>query len=367
MGGGKNEPKLRPPPRVPAAGTHRPKSEPGSDQRSTSRLHPIIRTAVVAAMILGLVGVFVLLPRWQEQRQSRLAGIGETRAPAPPPEVSIPVAPEPSKTADVTAPEPSPEPTPAPNPTPAPVQLRNTPQGQPSEAERQYVEAMSRGLNALEDHRWLAAQDAFAQASRLRPEAPEVADGLARARAGLRRETVSDRLRKASAHEQNEAWKQAEELYAAVLAIDPESAAALEGRKRTRTRADLDEKLEFHIANPARLATTAVFDDAAAALEEALETEPSGTLLNRQIIALEAALKRASTPVSVVLESDSSTEVLLYQVGRLGTFTRRELSLKPGTYTVVGSRSGYRDVRLQLVVSPGSPPRPLVVRCTESL
>jgi hypothetical protein len=69
----------------------------------------------------------------------------------------------------------------------------------------------------------------------------------------------------------------------------------------------------------------------------------------------------------VVLESDAATEVMVYRVGRLGTFTRHELKLKPGTYTVVGSRPGYRDVRLQLVVTPGPPPMPLVIRCTESL
>ena len=28
-----------------------------------------------------------------------------------------------------------------------------------------------------------------------------------------------------------------------------------------------------------------------------------------------------------------------------GSFTRREIELKPGKYTVLGTRSGYRDVR----------------------
>ena len=71
--------------------------------------------------------------------------------------------------------------------------------------------------------------------------------------------------------------------------------------------------------------------------------------------------------MAVVLESDEYTDVVIHRVGRLGTFSRRELNLKPGAYTVVGSRDGYRDVRLRLVVPPGSPPEPLVVRCTERL
>jgi tetratricopeptide (TPR) repeat protein len=226
---------------------------------------------------------------------------------------------------------------------------------------------MSRGLAALENGQWLAAQDAFALASRLRPEAPEVADGLARARAGQRRESVATNLSRAREFEQREAWREAEEMYSAILAIDPESAPALEGLKRTETRAALDEKVEFHLANPGRLSTAAVFDDAASCLEEALETVPSGPRLRGQIARLQVLLEHVSTPVAVVLESDAQTEIMVYRVGRLGTFTRRELNLKPGAYTVVGSRSGYRDVRLQLVVTPGTPPKPLVVRCTDSL
>jgi tetratricopeptide (TPR) repeat protein len=226
---------------------------------------------------------------------------------------------------------------------------------------------MSEGLTALENRRWQAAQSAFEQASRLQPDAPEVADGLARAKAGQRLETIADGIRRAREHERDEAWREAEKTYSAVLAIDPESAAALDGRSRTDERATLDEQLEFHLATPGRLSTPKVFSDAASALEEALDTVPSGPRLESQIARLEALLEQASTPVAVVLESDEYTDVVVYRVGRLGTFSRRELNLKPGAYTVVGSRDGFRDVRLRLVVPPGSPPKPLVVKCTERL
>ena len=365
MGDGNDRPRLQPPPRVPTTGMADPGANSTRDRRSPSSGRPAVRAAVIAAMVLGLIGVFVLLPRWQEQRQNRLVSGGEVQEAAPSPEIPTPASQDPPPIVESTIVEPRPLPTPTHTPHPAPARPRNT--HQPSTAERQYIEAMSAGLAALENRQWYAAQDAFARASRLRPDAPEVADGLARARAGQRRESVDDNLRRARDLEQNEAWREAEKMYSAVLAIDPESAPALDGRKRTKTRADLDEKLEFHLANPGRLSTATVFDDASSSLEDALETVPSGPRLESQIARLEALLKHASTPVAVVLESDASTEVMVYRVGRLGTFTRRELSLKPGTYTVVGSRSGYRDVRLQLVVIPGSRPKTLVVRCTESL
>jgi len=367
MSEGNNRPKLQPPPRVPSARTPDPGADPEKVRRSPSFGRPAARAAAAAALIFGLIGVFVLLPRWQEQRQNQAPRGGEAQAIAPSSEVPAPATQDVPSLVDSNLSEPSPLPPPANTPRAAPVRPRNTPQRQPSEADRQYVDAMSRGLAALENRQWLAAQDAFALASRLRPEAPEVADGLARARAGQRRESVATNLGRAREFEQNEAWREAEEMYSAILAIDPESAPAIDGRKRTETRAALDEKVEFHLANPGRLSTAAVFDDAASCLEEALETVPSGPRLRGQIARLQVLLEHVSTPVAVVLESDAQTEILVYRVGRLGTFTRRELNLKPGAYTVIGSRSGFRDVRLQLIVTPGTPPKPLVVRCTDSL
>jgi eukaryotic-like serine/threonine-protein kinase len=56
-------------------------------------------------------------------------------------------------------------------------------------------------------------------------------------------------------------------------------------------------------------------------------------------------------PVSLV--SDSVTQVAILSVGTFGSFERRDIQLKPGTYTVVGSRVGYRDVRREITVTPG--------------
>jgi hypothetical protein len=51
----------------------------------------------------------------------------------------------------------------------------------------------------------------------------------------------------------------------------------------------------------------------------------------------------------------------------LGAFSRRELTLRPGTYTAVGSRVGFRDVRVQFEVTPGAAMEPVAVVCTEKL
>jgi len=367
MGDGKDRPELRPPPRIPAAGATDPGAGANGGRGSTSPGRRIGRAAVFAAMVFGLLGVFIFLPRWQEHRQSPLIAGGGTREATRSPGTSHATAAVPVATADSSISEASPPPTHTHTPRPAVIRPQNTPRPQQSPSERQFVEAMSEGLRSLDNRRWQAARDAFERASRLQPDAPEVADGLARAKAGLRLETIADDIRRAGELERDEAWREAERVYSAVLAIDPEAAAAIDGQIRTDVRATLDETLEFHLANPGRLSTSEVFSDATSALEEALETVPSGPRLESQIARIEALLEHVSTPVAVVLESDEMTDVIVYRVGSLGTFSRRELNLKPGAYTVVGSRDGFRDVRIQLVITPGSRPKPLVVQCTESL
>jgi hypothetical protein len=69
----------------------------------------------------------------------------------------------------------------------------------------------------------------------------------------------------------------------------------------------------------------------------------------------------------VELVSDSLTEVTVYRVGRLGRFERRTVELRPGTYTVVGSRAGFRDVRHEFVLRKDTKKKIVAVRCTEAI
>ena len=102
-------------------------------------------------------------------------------------------------------------------------------------------------------------------------------------------------------------------------------------------------------------------------LEMARKISPRGPVLSSQIEKLEVLLKQANTPITVALRSDLQTEVMVYKVARLGKFDQRELSLRPGTYTAVGSRAGYRDVRLEFTVTPDSPPPSVTIACTEAI
>ena len=87
-------------------------------------------------------------------------------------------------------------------------------------------------------------------------------------------------------------------------------------------------------------------------IEEAEKLELRGPHFNTRLNELKTLVDLAKTLVKVMIESDNLTEIAVYKVGKLGKFTLHELSLRPGTYTVVGSRNGYQDVRLKITVKP---------------
>ena len=131
--------------------------------------------------------------------------------------------------------------------------------------------------------------------------------------------------------------------------------------------ADLAERIDYHLANPGRLSSDEVFEEVVELQVEAADVEPAGPEHHRRVAALERLVELAGAPLPVILLSDAMTQVIVYKVGRMGAFERRELQLRPGVYTVVGSRPGYRDVRMSLVVEAGKAPPPLTVVCEEPI
>ncbi len=102
-------------------------------------------------------------------------------------------------------------------------------------------------------------------------------------------------------------------------------------------------------------------------LAQARQISPRGPVLAGQIEQLQSLLDQANTPVNITLRSDEQTEVIVYKVARLGRFQQRELTLRPGTYTAVGTRNGYRDVRHSFTVSHDRAPPPLTIACVEPI
>lgn len=232
-------------------------------------------------------------------------------------------------------------------------------------AAQRFDELMTRGLAQLEQSEWAGAERSFSAALKVRPKHRAAADGLAQAKEGLQRVALARLQREARALEVSERWPEALAIYRRAEAIDPAVVFAREGIARSSRMIELHAQLAAYLAQPERLSSTAVQAEAQKFLASLDSETGTGPRLAQERQRLETALKRATTKVTVRLTSDNATEVTLYRVGRLGRFQNRDLELTPGTYTLVGSRPGYKDVRIELIVSPDSRTPRVFVACKE--
>ena len=234
-------------------------------------------------------------------------------------------------------------------------------------SEEAFTRAMSEAVAALNRRDFEVARAGFERARAIKPDAPGVADGLEAVKEGERVQAIAEYREKAMAFETQEAWRSAEQRYQAVLDMDDTIRFAQEGKARAAVRAELSETLTFHIGHPERLSEDKVLEEASAILDDASAVSNLGPKLEGQIARLADLVAEFSTPVQVRLLSDGKTEVVVYKIGTIGKFATHALVLRPGTYTVVGRRQGYRDVRYRLVVHADTPPEPLDVRCEEEI
>jgi len=235
------------------------------------------------------------------------------------------------------------------------------------QSDEAFAAVMSRGMAALAGGRVGEARAAFEQAGSLRPGSREVSDALAQ----LDRDERSARLREltaqAEAAERAERWQEAREAWSEALSLEPTLAPARAGLERVVPRVGLDERMGKLFDEPERLWQPAGRSEAESVLAAAAAAPPPRESLEQRAARLDEMLRAAQTPVRVSLESDGLTEVVIYRVGRMGSFQSRQVELMPGRYAVVGSRPGYRDVREDVVVKPGTSPDPVVVRCEEPI
>ena len=233
--------------------------------------------------------------------------------------------------------------------------------------ERSFQQRMTEGLDALAAGDLLTARAAFDAAKTLKPDSPEPADGLLQVDQEMRLANIRRLEQEAAALEDNEEWQAAIAKYQEIAEIDSDLQFVREGLARARERAEIHERITSFINDPDSLSAPATLQAATQLLLQVTTMNPSGPRLEDQKNELSRLLKRAATPLTVKLVSDNATEVSIYRVGKLGTFSTQELSLRPGAYVATGSRIGFRDVRLEFRVAPELDLQPIVIKCEEPI
>ena len=233
--------------------------------------------------------------------------------------------------------------------------------------DQQFNDAMSDGYAALDEGQFSKARSAFGRAAKLRPGSSEADSALQEVAVTEQANRLSSLKTKGARLEDSEQWQAAVEAYQSALETDSNLLYAVEGLKRSQFRARLDKQFRAAMLQPERLSDVAVAEATEKLLAQARTISPQGPVLQEQISTLDVLLKQANTLVPVTLSSDGETEVIVYKIARLGKFQQQQLTLRPGTYQVRGSRLGYRDVLHKFTVSHTGNVPPIDVRCTEQI
>ena len=226
-------------------------------------------------------------------------------------------------------------------------------------------ERLSTGFKALEQGNFERAESAFRQALRIDPGNASADGGLQQIADQSELKKIAELKAQAEQHAAAERWAEAAEANRRILALDANIQFARLGLSQAEAQHQTLSTLNRIADGAERLSSDALFDEAQVILTEAKTLSPRGPILATAIEKTEALLRRHGTPVPVLLRSDNATEVLLANVGPLGRFSERRLELRPGAYTLIGSRDGCRDVRTEINVQPGM--APVEIRCVELL
>ena len=228
----------------------------------------------------------------------------------------------------------------------------------------QFENRMTEGFSALKKIDFLSARALFMDAKNLLPKSIELIDAFRQLDQAEKDFFISNLKEQIEDFEKNEQWELAIEGYEKILEKDSDIDFAKEGLLEVSKRSELTRKIQEYIDSYNALNDPEIMEKAAKLLIEAslFEKKPR---LNAQIQELRRLLKRANTPIEILLVSDNYTNVKILKVGVLNLFETRNIKLRPGNYVAVGIRTGFRDVRVEFTVAPEINMKPIKVICEE--
>jgi len=226
---------------------------------------------------------------------------------------------------------------------------------------------LTRFYRAMDRGELAKASETLKKIKAQRPKAPELGQAVKQL-VNASQKVALDKLReKGKAQMAAEDFAAALGTYDKALLIDATVAFAQAGRSKAQKRLRLANSMQDILAHPRGVFGQQSRQNARQILAQAEEIDEVGPAFSGLRQRLQQLLTVAESPSRVTLVSDGQTQVTVYKIGVVGKFASRELRLLPGAYVAVGSRSGYRDVRVEFRVEPGPNPLPIRVVCQDQL
>jgi serine/threonine protein kinase len=230
-----------------------------------------------------------------------------------------------------------------------------------------YKANLSLALASMANGNLGTARAHFEKARALRPSSPEAVDGLRQLQQIESSRAITTHRKLAESAMSSENWSEAASHYQAIVDIQDHLQFAEDGLRQSREMTRITKRMADLLEDPAQLFQPEALGEAHNLIELGGGVADGKPRLTEQLGHLEIAVQLASTPIPVVFQSDTVTEVIVRGVGTLGNFARRDVPLRPGHYVVVGRRDGYRDTRSEISVIPGRQQPVVEVRCTERI
>lgn len=205
------------------------------------------------------------------------------------------------------------------------------------------------GYSSLQGRDFSTAIRLFNQALSLNPKNEDALTALDLAKKQKLEYDLGLLEQSASAAMAAENWTQAIQHYRDALDLRPDTAFAEAGLAQATFFNEKQSQLSELLAKPDRLADTAVAAYATKILQalETTELPPQMAKANAELV---QALSAYSTPVQVTLVSDNRSRISLLRRESFSPFRTKTLQLRPGQYTLVARRDGYRDKRITFTV-----------------
>ena len=213
-------------------------------------------------------------------------------------------------------------------------------------------ELLTSGFKLLENESFEPARQAFQKVLALDSSNPTARSGLEQIGVNKDLFTIKGKSKAGETSLNNGQWENARQVYEEILQIDPNIQTAIQGRDLAVSHQRVEDLLTRINAEPFKLSSEKLFLEAKAILRE-------GQVLKFQTVKLVELAEKTSQllsvyaePVEVVLLSDNATDILISNIGRLGKFQKKIVSLRPGRYTIRGSQIGCKDIYRTIDVSP---------------
>tara|TARA_B100001559_G_C16243989_1_gene503767 strand:- start:86 stop:739 length:654 start_codon:yes stop_codon:yes gene_type:complete len=205
----------------------------------------------------------------------------------------------------------------------------------------------------------------FQDAKTIYPQSLDVLQAIEVLELNQRLEKISLIQKEATIATTNEMWDLAKVLYEEILALDPNIIEIKKNLQTVNERINLVSNLTLFISSIDKLNDDELYNQAITTLNKAQGVQNKGPKLEQQINDLNRVLKFASIPLDTIFMSDGMTQITIYKLAQLGSFYEKTVSLRPGTYTAIGTRPGYRDVILKFRVEKAG--QQFMIQCKEMI